>query len=660
MNRFMRRMSSVSRAAFTRRPLAAASDEAPRFEPLERRELMNGVVGGLFPVDPYAPVHTVQNGQLFVDDTWYGTQAGFQLAGFSRNDLGVGVYGSFLPNLADNSITSSADLVGNTARPFGIAARTSATPQQLAGIFGIDPNNPGPTQYGAAFRIYQDVLRQTGGGSGGSTGSSGGDTIVSGAGALVSGGIVRGKSPVWQGFGLGQSQTLNLPTGTAEISLKGDGAGIAVPIIPGVVDIIVAGSSERTSIDIRTTASDLIVRNFVALGSLKSLNAPTTDLVHGLGIKGWAGSITLDDAIFSSIIVSEASPRGKAVNIQLDVVRDMTIDSRAPIGKLTVTDWRDTNGVADLLRAPALDKLTVSGNAKFGGNFEPSMALFDGGRKATLNSVMIAGDVGESVWLAGGDVSNVRIDGVTDGLRLLAGGEIESIQMGDTQNATIFAADGVGAVITTRWIEGLLLAPTASSITATFDPGVLPSGNMSADVIVPGRGDGRPAIGKVSIDERLSGTWKIGGSVGEINATALDGFIGAIDGELKKLSVGLRIFNGGLAARSIGSVDIGGNFERAVLFAGNPVEPGTIGKLRIGGDVTRATVRIGLWPVDGAFDNGNDILVGGMNSRLKSLTINGTMDDLSLFMAGDLPRTISLNGERLDPADDGRFLEHTI
>jgi hypothetical protein len=75
---------------------------------------------------------------------------------------------------------------------------------------------------------------------------------------------------------------------------------------------------------------------------------------------------------------------------------------------------------------------------------------------------------------------------------------------------------------------------------------------------------------------------------------------------------------------------LGGTGPDADTFA-----PGSIGTVRVLGAIDTAEITAGRDPVDGVFNNGDDRVLGGAESVIRSVTARSATDD-SLFMAGKI------------------------
>jgi hypothetical protein len=75
----------------------------------------------------------------------------------------------------------------------------------------------------------------------------------------------------------------------------------------------------------------------------------------------------------------------------------------------------------------------------------------------------------------------------------------------------------------------------------------------------------------------------------------------------------------------------------------------------VGGSVIGSRIRVGVDPVDGVLDDGSNTLIGGTASKIGKLTVEGTIDAASTFVAGAFPRQVSIDDINVDPLQDGHF-----
>ncbi|MEK6801410.1 MAG: putative Ig domain-containing protein [Nitrospirota bacterium] len=85
---------------------------------------------------------------------------------------------------------------------------------------------------------------------------------------------------------------------------------------------------------------------------------------------------------------------------------------------------------------------------------------------------------------------------------------------------------------------------------------------------------------------------------------------------------------------------------------------GSIGLFTVTGAMSGTSVRVGIDPVDGAYSNGNDTLIGGTSSSIGGIVIGGALSADTRFYAGRFP-TQYLNGLTLKPtAGDVHFVSN--
>lgn len=126
-----------------------------------------------------------------------------------------------------------------------------------------------------------------------------------------------------------------------------------------------------------------------------------------------------------------------------------------------------------------------------------------------------------------------------------------------------------------------------------------------------------------------------------------------------------------VAAASIGIFRVARDLTDAVVLAGANLGAdhrlggigentdgfgrGSIGEFTVGGKAQNAIVGAGLDPVGMVFRNGNDAIVGGVNSRIGIFSITGAAGPENYFRAGWWPTSVKVGGVAVNPRKDARF-----
>ncbi len=171
-------------------------------------------------------------------------------------------------------------------------------------------------------------------------------------------------------------------------------------------------------------------------------------------------------------------------------------------------------------------------------------------------------------------------------------------------------------------------------------------------------GNGRAAVRDIQADgplrsliantTDLSGTLFVHGTIGKLmigsltGTVAASGAIGAV--EIAGAVTGAMILSG----PDLGADNkLGGAGAAADAFAA-----GAIGKVHVGGAITASIVAAGLDPVNGVFLDADDRLIGGVKSRIGSISA-AACDPATRFVAGAFGQ--ARLPKRLDPLKDARF-----
>jgi hypothetical protein len=183
--------------------------------------------------------------------------------------------------------------------------------------------------------------------------------------------------------------------------------------------------------------------------------------------------------------------------------------------------------------------------------------------------------------------------------------------------------------------------------------------------------EGEAELGKVTVDEALSGDWFVDGKAKSIKAGSITtDFLAAIAGDLDKLESD-GDFSGTVAATSINKVTVDDDLDHAMILAGADLGDdgqfggagdnedlffrGTMGNVMIKGQVIDSVLASGLDPANGVFGDGDDFITGKNRSTIGRIKVNGTADNDSVFAAGDF-KNVNVGNTNVDPAGDPRFL----
>ncbi|WP_420382221.1 Ig-like domain-containing protein [Novosphingobium sp.] len=247
---------------------------------------------------------------------------------------------------------------------------------------------------------------------------------------------------------------------------------------------------------------------------------------------------------------------------------------------------------------------------------------------------------------------------------------IAKLSLGLVKDLTVNAAGSIGTLSVQDWsssASGVNLI-TGSSI------GLLSSaGNFNASLNLSGQGTVGAVLTSASINGTLGGgTWYVKGNVGQISAkTVAQGWRGDVVGAMSQLLTS-GDFDGQVAVAVLNSLAVGGNLANADILVGadlgqdatlggtglnaDTFGQGVLASVRVTGAVTNSQIRVGVDPVDGVYDNGNDVLASGKGSQIQQLVVGGALDTNSLIEARTLPVNVRVNGKTIDPLADNHFV----
>lgn len=356
-------------------------------------------------------------------------------------------------------------------------------------------------------------------------------------------------------------------------------------------------------------------------------------------------------------------------------IKAMLLSDTTSASSLSVTVTKVTGGDGEV----AIDRVVVTGSLS---------SLIASKSDLISEGVTVSGHVGQMTF-----------DDVLDGADVILGGTAVNstkLTLGDVAAGSEVRSGASLSTLATQSFRGEhIQAPAITTLSTAAGP-------LLADLQVAGviktltvKGGGATGdwlasnFGTVTITGGgFTGTLRATATAGQLGTTpAVSTFsvtggdvIGRLSGQsgfnslsVKKDSAG----NGGtvidstISAKSFGTVTIGKNLVRSQMLAGanlgldqviggtganaDTFAGGSIGATTVGGFVDASILGAGLDPVGEVFHNGNDEVIGGANSPLKSLTITGTANADSYFRAGKQPTTAKIAGVTVNTATDARF-----
>jgi hypothetical protein len=325
---------------------------------------------------------------------------------------------------------------------------------------------------------------------------------------------------------------------TATFRLTGPGTG-TVNVGDAGVDVVLAGTTARSSVVITTTGGTVVLDDITAGSAVGAISAGTVSISGTAALSGGVGSLLVQSLTGATVTIGA----GAASALSLGTVSNSNVSSAGGVRSLTVSSFN-----AGTLSAGYLSRMTSKGD------FTPTVVLTGGGapRGVAAGSLNVRGSVGPSDWIIDGNATSLSIGTAPAGWDASITGAVRSLTIGGAFGGEIAAATAFSSVLIRGDLTGQILAGI------NFGP------------------DGRPGGGDDSY-----------------------------------------------AAGSIGSV-------------------------RVTGSTTDAVIGAGVSPVAGGYT----VLPSG---SIRSLTINGTADADSRFLAAVLPAKVHVGGVVIVPTTDPRF-----
>lgn len=444
---------------------------------------------------------------------------------------------------------------------------------------------------------------------------------------------------------------------TVKISLSGNGAFT----LDGN-DLNITGSDQGTKLTISTKGGDgrTTLGAINVSGAINSITASKTDLTGGITLGGSAKTFKLGDMLpgAQKTITIGGTANAQPVKLAFGRVTDMHIESGAPISKLEVVDWDDTDG-NDLIRTPLLK--AVDSDEDFAPN---GIIISDEEGEGILGKVHADGSIAGS-WYVDGDVSGIDTHYTTETFRMNVRGKLNSLKAKYNVSGLIAAYD-VGTVD----IKGAAINVT-----------VLAGADLGTDIALGGTGDAqdlffRGTFSKLAVSGTVTGS-TFGAGLDPANGVLNDNddyVTGKNRSTFKSISVkGIADVNTTFAAGKFSNPKVGGtkidpNGDPRFLLAStvpDETPPVIIAQLRNNtGDpndqITSDPSIIGrvtdLSNIDSFRVGIDDDELGDFESIMKFIEYDGTFE----LLRSDIEKINKGPFTTFDTSDDPQLILHTI
>jgi hypothetical protein len=531
-------------------------------------------------------------------------------------------------------------------------------------------------------------------------GDAGTDTIVGGGGIDTIDNVTPGPQAI---IGAGRPTKITFVDAdgtTVVVTFKGGGTatltfgGTGVGQTTTKSGITVSGANltiDEIALDNATSKSNLTFatkggNGLATVGQITgntligTINGKSIDLVGDGVVLTGAGAVTtltLHDLLNGADVIAPGTGATKGTTIK---VNQVNAGSQITLGN----NLKSLTGVGQLIgdvTAPVIGTIKTKGNlgggitataadAKFvsigalaGASIANAAINAAGGIKSITVTNWDAGSI-NALWLA-----SLTSKGGLNADVTLTGADAKGVSLGALKAVTItdidVAAPGiVKSIAVTNWEDGSIAAASLGSLSA--------KGNFGADLTLTNAAATR-TLGSAKVTGALrDAIWSINGASGAITAGSTNDALSIdVAGNLASLVV-KGSAGGHFAANQFKTVSVGGDLTDAHFLAGahlgndgvlggsggdaDTFAGGTIGSFTVRGQTINSVIGAGLDPTDGVFKNGNDVVIGGQASSIKSLNLGGAVSDSSFLAAGKFPTRVVIQGVVVDPAVDSRFL----
>jgi hypothetical protein len=199
-------------------------------------------------------------------------------------------------------------------------------------------------------------------------------------------------------------------------SLRGQGQGT---VIQGVGDqpdsVQLSGTDAATRLSLRGDRNGASrVQNINVQGDLADIRNQNVAVAGNVNTTGTLGGITNANFVGDNqqTIDIQGDTQGRVFNLRGGNIRNVSINSGIPVGRLQVVDWMDTDGNVDLINAPSIDRLQSRGD------FTADLNLTD--TQTSLNRAQIRGALANSDIRTAGSINDISA-GVFQGSNVYSG-----------------------------------------------------------------------------------------------------------------------------------------------------------------------------------------------------------------------------------------------
>ncbi|MBX3670121.1 MAG: choice-of-anchor D domain-containing protein [Rhodocyclaceae bacterium] len=368
----------------------------------------------------------------------------------------------------------------------------------------------------------------------------------------------------------------------------------------------------------------------------------TLDVNWGFGtVPGHAGNalLKLMDADGSLVQFALSGPGSGQVSRFGDAF-DVTLtgSNTSTVVSITASGGDGRASLHDFVADASLASLNAPA-ADLGGNIQIHGSL----------GVLTLGDVADPHFI------NIDVAGAT-GLRFTAR---------HVQDLSLSSAGPIAQINVADWHDSdrndLIRAPSINQISS--------SGDFMAGLELTGASQGFTLLAANIGGTLGSGLWNVSGRALQINAQSIaPDWMGSFTSALQMLNVRADM-SGMVATPALQILTVGGDLTNARLFIGanlgsdgqfggsgsaaDSFGPGTLARLRVSGDIVDTQIRVGVDPVDGIYDNGNDqlISVGGM----QEISVGGAMSGDTTIQAANLPLRSRIGGATVTTTSLSQF-----